>query len=123
MSGLIKGRVYESDNGRIVRLLAFVSGTNDVYVVDCLTRKMTYENVETFRKYREIEEDVMLAKTVGHVPHISTLSKVQQKVCRDRYNLIAPLLFDIELPETNDKINTIAKQYKRICLWFRGMAY
>ena len=112
MSDLIKGRVYENKDGRIVRLLAFVSGTNDVYLVDCCTREMKYENIETLRSYTEIDEDVMLAKTIGHVPHISTLSRKEQKVCRDRYNLIAPLLFDIELPETNDKINNTAKQYR-----------
>lgn len=112
MSGLIKGRLYESKEGRIIRLLAFVNRTDDVYVVDCQTRKMTYENIEQFHNYSEISESRMISQTVGFIPDFDLLNRVEQKCVRDRYNLISPLLMDIELPDTHKKLEDISNRYK-----------
>ena len=115
-NGLIKGRIYSSpdkDERFIYRVIAFVDGSNSVLVSDCRSRRTKYLRETDLKDFDEISEEHMIYKTIGSIPSFSSLSKEKQKECRDKYNLIVPLLLNVEKEYvTNKLIEETVKTYK-----------
>ena len=111
---LVKGRLYLNNlDQTIYRLIAFCEGSDDVLLANVTNEKVAFKPKSDLIDSENVSEDYMIAKTVGKIEDFGKLSRLEQKICRDRYCLINSLLWD---PENTDltyrRIKSICEKYK-----------
>lgn len=112
-NSLTKCRVYSNkDESNVIRIFGFAHNAEKAYVINCRTLKRYYIDCKKLRDYDEISEQHLMHIICGDIPQVEHLTRPEQKVCRDRYNLISSLLYNIEDEfAMNQNMDYISKTY------------